>query len=235
MSGTFLWAVIVLVACMGWFGSRAAAAAGQGAGGETPPAALPKDVDPDSRSRFPIIRRDDMDEFGKKIYDLYVGPQTQSLLGLRGPLGTWLYSPRVAEPLQMLNNYVRFQTDLGPRLTELAILVTARELSNQFEWAQHEPVALKEGLEPAIADVVKYRRSPDGLGEKESVIIRYGRELFREKKVRSDTFAQAVKLFGKQGVVNLTALMGYYTMTAMILDTVDFQLLGGQKAMLPMP
>ena len=96
-------------------------------------------------------------------------------------------------------------------------------------------MARQDGLEAGIIDVVKYRRNIAGLGEKEAVIIRFGRELFGEKKVRSDTFAQAVKLFGRPGVVDLAALMGYYAMTAILLNTADFQLLPDQKPLLPLP
>ena len=164
-----------------------------------------------------------------------MGPQTRSLAGLQGPYGIWLHSPKLGESLLAGNQYLRFQTDLGRRLTELAILVTSRELDNQFEWTAHEPVAVQDGLEQTIIDVVKYRRDVAGLGEKESVIIRFGRELFQQKKVSSPTYAQAVRLFGTPGVVNLSALMANYAMIAMMLNAFDQQLRPGWKPLLPMP
>jgi 4-carboxymuconolactone decarboxylase len=120
-------------------------------------------------------------------------------------------------------------------LTELAILVTARELDHQFEWTAHEPVALREGLEPEIVDVVKYRRPISGLGDREAVIISLGRELLRDLKVRSETFARAVALFGRQGVLDLAALIGDYAMTAIILTTFDQQVHPDRQPLLPVP
>jgi 4-carboxymuconolactone decarboxylase len=134
-----------------------------------------------------------------------------------------------------VNQHLRYETALDRRLTELAILVTARELDHQFEWTAHEPAALREGLEPAIIDVVKYRKPVSGLGTREALIIRFGREVFGDRKVRSDTFAQAVEAFGREGVVNLAALMGEYAMTAVILDAVDQQLHPDQHPLLPLP
>jgi 4-carboxymuconolactone decarboxylase len=181
----------------------------------------PDDVHPESLSRLPLRRREDMDEPGQRFYDAVVGPHSRTLVGLRGPSGIWLHSPTLGERVRAVNQYLRFETALGRRLTELAILVTARELDNQFEWTAHEPAALSEGLTQEIVDVVKYRRSTAALGPEESVIVSFGREVFRERKVRSETFARAVELFGHEGVVNLAALMGNYAMTAVILNAVN--------------
>jgi 4-carboxymuconolactone decarboxylase len=197
--------------------------------------ALPGDVHPESLSRVPLIRREDMDEDGKRFYDLVMGPQTRTLAGLQGPYGIWMHSPQLGENLLAASQYLRFRTDLGRRLTELATLVIARELDNQFEWSAHEPAALRDGLEPHIIDIVKYRRDPAGLGEKETVIIRMGRELFRQKKVSSATYAEAVRLFGIRGLVNLSALMAHYTMIGMMLNTFDQQLHSGWEPLLPIP
>jgi 4-carboxymuconolactone decarboxylase len=176
-----------------------------------------------------------MDEDGKRVYDLVMGPQTRTIAGLQGPYGIWMHSPQLGEKLLGASQHLRFHTDLGRRLTELATLVVARELDNQFEWSAHEPAALRDGLEPQIIDIVKYRRDPLGLGEKETVIIRMGRELFRQKKVSSETYAEAVRLFGLQGVVNLSALMAHYTMIGMMLNTFDQQLHSGWEPLLPIP
>jgi 4-carboxymuconolactone decarboxylase len=197
--------------------------------------ALPGDVHPDSLSRLPLRQREQMDERGQRFYDAVVSPHSRTLVGLRGPSGIWLHSPELGERVRAVNQYLRYETALGRRLTELAILVTARELDNQFEWTAHEPAALAEGLSQEIVDVVKYRRSCEGLGPNESVIVRFGREVFREKKVRPETFAQAVQRFGHEGVVNLAALMGNYAMTAVILDAVDQRLPPDRPPLLPMP
>jgi 4-carboxymuconolactone decarboxylase len=198
-----------------------------------PRRALPKDIYPDSLSRFPLLTRDLLDEAGRQHYDTVVGPQSRTLVGLRGPSGIWLHSPRLAGYVRLANQYLRFEAALGRRLTELAILVTARELDSQFEWTAHEPAALKEGLEPRIIDAVKHRRPVTGLGKKEALIVNFGRELFRTRKLRSQTFARAVEMFGRRGVLELAALMGNYAGTALILAAVDQQLHPEQAPLLP--
>ena len=171
-------------------------------------ARLPKDVHPDSLSRLPLLKRAELDAQGRKLYDQAVSPDSRTLVGLRGPSGIWLHSPVLAEFLRAANQYLRFETALDRRLTELAILVTARELDNQFEWTAHEPAALREGLDPKIVDVVKRRKPVSRLGKREALIIDFGRELFRKRKLRSQTFARGVELFGQRGVLELAALMG---------------------------
>ena len=198
-------------------------------------ARLPKDVHPDSLSRLPLLKREELDAQGRKLYDQAVSPDSRTLVGLRGPSGIWLHSPVLAEFLRAANQYLRFETALDRRLTELAILVVARELDNQFEWTAHEPAALREGLDPKIVDVVKRRKPVSRLGKREALIIDFGRELFRKRKLRSQTFARGVELFGQRGVLELAALMGNYAMTAVILDTVDQQLHPDRKPLLPLP
>jgi 4-carboxymuconolactone decarboxylase len=134
-----------------------------------------------------------------------------------------------------MNRILRNEVPLAPRLRELAILVTARELDSQFEWTAHEPVALKEGLDPAILEAVKFRRAVSGAPEKEAAIIAYGRELLRDRKVRSETYAEMVRIFGETAVVNLTALMANYAFTAVMLTAFDQQLHEGRKPLLPLP
>ena len=194
---------------------------------------LPGDVHPESRSRLPLVDRAAMDEQGQAFYDAATGPQSRTLAGLQGPSGIWLHSPELGARVRAVNQYLRYETGLGRRLTELAILVAARELDNQFEWAAHEPAALREGLAPEVVDVVKHRRPLSGLAAPEALIVSFGREVFRERKVRSETFAQALGVFGARGVVNLAALMGNYAMTAVILGAVDQQLHAGQEPLLP--
>jgi 4-carboxymuconolactone decarboxylase len=205
--------------------------------GQTP---LPKDVYPDSRFRLPLPQRADMDDYGKKVFDELADPSRRSLVGLQGPAGIRLYSPRVAKPMSDVNTYLRTGTGLGDRLTEIAIMVTARAMDNQFEWNAHEIAGLKAGVEPAIVDLIKYRkpayRKPaEGLGDKETVIIRFGRELLDRRKVSSVTFGEALRLFGPRGLVDLTSLMGHYAATSVILTAFDMQLPQGQQPLLPIP
>ncbi len=197
-------------------------------------ATLPKDVDPDSGNRFPLVKREELSELGKKVYDLSIAG-TRPIPGLRGPLGILLHSPRLDEHVRNETQYLRRGSALGPRLFELAVLVTAREVNQQFAWTVHEPAALEAGLEPAIIDIVRYRKPITGLGEKEAAIIQLGREAVGKRKVSPDTFARSLKLFGKTGLVDLSSVIGYYASIGVLLDTFDQQLPPGQKPLLPMP
>ena len=197
--------------------------------------ALPQDIHPESRSRLPLPKREALDEQGKRVYDSVLDPKRPTLAGFQGPAGIWLHSPRVGEPLREVNRILRNEVPLEPRLRELAILVTAREFDSQFEWTAHEPVALKEGLDPGILDAVKFRRAVSGAPEKEAAIIAFGRELFRDRKVRSETYAEMVRVFGQAAVVNITALMANYAFTAVMLAAFDQQLHEGRKPLLPFP
>jgi len=197
--------------------------------------ALPKDIYPESRSRLPLPKREALDEHGKRVYDSVLDPKRPTLAGFQGPAGIWLHSPRVGEPIREMNRILRTEVPFEPRLRELAILVTAREMDSQFEWTAHEPVALKEGLDPKILDIVKFRKPVSGAPEKETVIIGFGRELLRDRKVRPETYAEMVRVFGQTAVVNITALMANYTLTAVMLAAFDQQLHEGRKPLLPLP
>ncbi len=197
---------------------------------------VPKDVDPNSGSRLPFLKREDLDEYGKKVFDRLLGPGGNLLVGQRGPTGIRLYSPKLAEMHHDMSQYLRYHSGLSGTVRELAVLITAREMNSSFEWAAHEPQGLKEGLPQSIIDVVKYRKGVEGLPETEAVIIQLGRQIFGKKKVDSDTFARALKIFGPKHLVDLVGLMGAYSATAILLTTFDMQLDARQKQyVLPMP
>jgi len=195
--------------------------------------ALPKDVYPDSRFRLPLPQRDDFDDEGKRVFDRIADPARNSLVGLQGPAGIRLASPKLANIMEDVNNYVRYQTGFSNRLTEIAIMTTAREMDHQFEWAAHEKAGLKAGVEPAIIDIIKYRKPIVNVNEKEAVTIEFGRELFGQRKVSQETFANALRLYGKKGLVDLVSLMSQYTATAALLTAFDMQLPPGQQPLLP--
>ena len=195
---------------------------------------LPKDIYPESGFRLPLPKREDMDDYGKEVYDKVVGLGSATIAGLRGPAGINLHSPKLAEREKALSRYLRLEAGLDGPIRELAILVTAREMDSQFEWAAHEPIALKEGLSPEIIDVVKYRKGVAELPETEAVIIQFSREMFRQKKVTSETFARALKIFGPKQLVDLVALMAKYTATAIKFYAFDMQVDPDKGQLLPL-
>jgi 4-carboxymuconolactone decarboxylase len=191
---------------------------------------LPADIHPESLSRLPPVQRSDLNEDGKRIWDSIASggrgmPRT-------GPAAVSMYSPKAAESIQALNQYLR-TTVVGSRFFELSALIAARELDQQYEWSGHEPTALRVGLEQSVIDVVKFNRDVKGLSEKDATVIRLGRALFREHKVGSELWAKTVDLFGRQGAVEITAIMGDYAMAGLMLTAVDQQLPPERKALLP--
>jgi 4-carboxymuconolactone decarboxylase len=195
---------------------------------------MASNIDPRSGMRLPLPSREDLDEAGKKAYDRGMTPGA-TIAGLQGPAGIQLYSPKTAAASSGLNRYLRFEAGFTPHVREVAILITAREMDSQFEWVAHEPEALKEGVPQKVIDVIKYRRSTDGLDETDALIIELGRQLWRDHKVKSETFKKLQSLFGSTRLVELVMLMGNYAATAALLTAVDMQLHAGKKPLLPIP
>ena len=190
---------------------------------------LPPDINPTSYSRLPPLDRAALDDDGKRVWDYVAGERGMPPTG-PGPVS--MYSPGSAKPIQELNQYLR-KTVVGPRFFELSALVAAREFDQQYEWSGHEPAGRRAGLEQATIDAVKLNRDVAGLPEKDATVIRLGRALFREHKVPPALWAKTVELFGKQGAVEITAIMGDYAMAAVMLTAVDQQLPPGREALLP--
>ena len=186
-------------------------------------AALPKDVYPDSRSRLPLIKREDLDEQGKKAYDAAAASS---------PSGRPEGVPAIR--LHRSGVEVRWDSAVGRRLSELAIITTAREHDQPYEWSLHEMEALSVGLEPAIIDIVRHRRPLTGLGVKEAAIIQFGRELGRHK-VTSETYARAFRLFGKTNLVDVVDLMAQYAGTSVNLTAANQWMPPQMKQFLPLP
>ena len=167
-------------------------------------------------------------------YDEAVKPGA-SLAGLQGPSGVRLYSPGSTAHLGALNRYLRFQAGIPPRIREIAILATAREMDSQFEWVAHEPEALKQGVPQNVIDAIKYRRSTAELDPTDALVIELGRQLWRDHKVAPETFAKLKATFGPNKLVDLVLLMGNYAGTAAMLTAVDMQLHKGKQPLLPIP
>jgi 4-carboxymuconolactone decarboxylase len=187
---------------------------------------LPADVNVDSLMRLPSVQRAELDENGQKIFDSLAGPNggPNSTRPLRGILGLGIYNPKLAEALHLLHDSVIRDGTLGNHVNELAILVATREQDMSMnEWFSHEAAALKAGVPQAAVDIVKSGKEVAGLDEKDALVIRFGRELFRGKRVMPETFAKAVSAFGRRGTVELIGVMGDYAVVAMMLQAVDQQ------------
>jgi alkylhydroperoxidase family enzyme len=216
----------LIVALIAGFSLAGAASAFAQSGGN-----LPADIAPGSLSRLPVLQRADLDDEGKALYDEIVGRDKPAPTS--GPVAVSLYSPKIAKPWNDLNGFLRYNGKLSPRHTEVAILVATKEIEQQYEYSAHEPAALRFGAPQEVIDTIKYNREPTGLSPEETLIIKLGRQLMREHKVDSDLFADAVKLFGRTGTVELATVMGDYVMVGMVLTAIDQQLPKDRPARLP--
>jgi 4-carboxymuconolactone decarboxylase len=180
--------------------------------------------------RIPLFPLDHMTPEQQRVYDgVVAGPRKRVV----GPLRAALHRPELAERWSALGEILRYNTSLPPRLSELAIIVTARHWSAQLEWQQHAPAALKGGLAPAIVEAIRLGKVPQDMKPDEQAVYEYARELHEAKNVNDATHAKATALLGVTGVVELTALIGYYTMVAMTLNAHDIPLPEGEKPQLP--
>jgi 4-carboxymuconolactone decarboxylase len=162
----------------------------------------------------------------KRVYEAIVsGPRGR----LQGPLRAALHRPELADKWQQFGEILRYRTSLPPRLSELAILVTARHCSCNLEWHLHQQMARQAGLEVAIIEDIQAGKRPAVANEEALAVFDYAEELNRLKTVTEKAYQRALERYGVVGVVELTALIGYYTMVAMTLNAHDIPLPDGAQ------
>ena len=188
------------------------------------------DIHEVSLSRVPPVQRADLDDEGKRIYDVLAG--AGKTLGPIGPSAVTMHSPKAAEPIFALNQYLR-KTVAGARYFEVAALVAAGEFEQQYEWSSHEPAARRAGVEDSVIDAIKFNRDLNGVPEKDATIIRLGRAIFRDHEVTPELWARMEQHFGRQGAVEVTLVMADYAMVGFLLTAVDQQLPPDRKPLLP--
>jgi 4-carboxymuconolactone decarboxylase len=137
---------------------------------------------------------------------------------VHGPFAVMLRSPEVMLRAKAMGDYLRFRNVLPKRVSEMVILITAREWTQQFEWTYHYRYAMEAGLAPAIADAIGVGRRPDGMAEDEAAAYEFAIELHHRRSVSDATYARALALFGERGVVDLTGICGYYSFLAMMMN-----------------
>ena len=165
--------------------------------------------------RFKELQQAEMTEAQRKAYEgIISGPRG----GARGPFNALLRSPDLADRVQRVGEYVRFNSSLPARLNELAIIIVARYWTAQYEWYAHRRLALEAGLDPKIADAIAERKRPAAMKEDEAAVYEFCTELHEKKAVSDSAYATAVRLFGEQGVVDLIGASGYYTLVSMVLN-----------------
>jgi len=166
-------------------------------------------------ARIPLPTPNELDPQQRLVYDKVVsGPRGQ----LRGPLRAALYNPALADCWQAFGAQLRYHTQLPPELSELAILVTARHCRSPFEWDAHRPEAERAGLHRNIITAILNQKQPQDLSPTQAAVYHFARELNAGHSVSDVTYSRALELFDARTVMELTALVGYYTLVAMTLN-----------------
>ena len=135
-----------------------------------------------------------------------------------GPFEPLMYSPSLMSIARSMGDYLRYKPSIGTTLSELAILITAREWTQDYEWYVHYPVALKAGIRKEVADKIALGQFPEGMSDDESRVYQFAWELNRYKHVSDEVYTKVEARFGKQGAVDLAGICGYYTLLAMELN-----------------
>ncbi len=165
--------------------------------------------------RFPEIPLDKMTPPQRAIADAILsGPRK----GMSGPFNAWLRSPELADRLQKVGEYVRFNSSLDKRLNEMAIIMTAQYWGSTYEWFAHAPLAIKAGLDPDIVAAIGAGNKPAKMKDDEAIVWEFATQLRRDHHVDDDIYAKAVDKFGETGVVDLIAVSGYYDVVSMTLN-----------------
>ena len=165
--------------------------------------------------RMAPIPLEKMSEAQRKIAnDIMSGPRG----GMRGPFNAWLRSPELADRLQKVGEYIRFNSSLDKRVNEMAIIMTAQAWGSQYEWYAHAPLALKAGLDPSIVAAIGAGRKPDKMKDDEAIVWEFTTQLRRDHAVDDETYAKALEKFGEQGLMDLIAVNGYYDVVSMTLN-----------------
>jgi 4-carboxymuconolactone decarboxylase len=166
-------------------------------------------------ARFPTIPEDKMTAAQRKAAEgIIKGPRGS----IRGPFNTMLRSPEFADRAQRVGEFVRFHSSLPPALKELAILVTARHWTAQYEWYAHRKLAIEAGVSAAHADAIAQGKRPSGLTDAETAVYDFASDLLYTKQVSDAVFAKAREHLGEQGVVDLIGTVGYYSLVSMCLN-----------------
>lgn len=177
-------------------------------------------------ARIPFPSPDNMTPEQRRVYDAVVaGPRGVVV----GPLRAALHSPELAERWQRLGEYLRFDMSVPARLRELAIIVTARRWNSQLEWLVHAEAASKAGLAAPIIEAIRGGEAPVFEDPDEAAVYEFAREIQERGRVSESIYQRVWERWKALGVVELTALIGYYTMVSMTLNAHEIPLPDGRQ------
>ena len=178
-------------------------------------------------ARLPLISREDLTPEKQPIYDRIAATRGSAL----NVFGALLNSPDAAAAVAALGEYLRYNSSLDPAIREIAILSTAKEHNNEYEWAHHEPEARRAGVRAEVIESIRSGRAPMGIPAKEGVFAQAAKELVREGTLTPRTFQAIEHLLGPEHTVDLIVLVGYYSMLSRVLATLDVELDEGLERM----
>ena len=186
-----------------------------------------------AQDRMPPIAADKLTDAQKKAIEEFKAARGNDISGPFVPL---LRSPEVMTRARAMGDYLRFKSALPPRLSEFVILLTARQWTQNYEWNAHAPLALKGGLKPQIVDAIAEGRRPAQMAIDEQALYELVDELHRNQSVSDATYANAIAAVGEQGLIDAVAIVGQYSMLAMVLNTARTPLPpGARPALKPLP
>jgi 4-carboxymuconolactone decarboxylase len=185
-----------------------------------------------AQSRLPTIPPENYTAEQQKAAEEFLAARKVPVFGPFEPL---MYSPQLMNLAGAMGAYLRYNSAIGNKLSELAILVTAREWSQDYEWYVHAPIAVKAGIRKEIVDAIVDGRRPEGMAEDEQIVYDFSVELHRSKRVSDQTYERAEKRFGRKGVIDLTAINGYYTFLAMEMNMARDQIPSDAKKLQRFP
>jgi len=186
-----------------------------------------------AQDRMPPIPPEKQTEAQKKAVEEFRAARNA---GVSGPFVPLLRSPEVLSRARAMGDYLRFKSTLPPRLSEFAILIAARQWTQNYEWDAHYSLAMQAGLKPEIAAAVAEGRRPEKMAEDEDILYTFLMELHRTQSVSDATYQRMVGKFGEQGVIDALGIQGYYTLLAMVMNTARTPMPQGKTpALKPLP
>ena len=176
--------------------------------------------------RFKPLKWDEMTPAQKTMMEHLLAGERR---GAGGPFNVLLRSPEMGDLAQQFGASMRFHSSLPKKLNEMAIIITARHWTAQYEWTAHRKAAAEAGLSESIIQAIAAGKRPSSMDPAETVVYNFGNELLNSKQVSDPVFKAAVEKFGERGVVDLIGVMGYYQLVSMLLNVDRYPLAPGQK------
>lgn len=170
--------------------------------------------------RFPRLPAEWMSPLQREVAaEIAAGPRGE----VRGPFLPLLHHPALARRLQQLGEGLRWDGKLPHEVRELAVLVTARRWRCDYEWAAHEKLARKAGINDLIITAISQDREPAGMSAQQSAAYAFCRQALDSGGVDDAAFDAVKRGLGLDGALELLALCGYYTLIAMVLNTAEIK------------